>query len=504
MVNKRAAREKSCAQNLPLEYKNSGGIAPSGSRSAKPNPARITASSPARLAAPVKKSERMTACEAPYIRLTHDSVTMPNKKGNIMKSSQQITGYGGFDWGREHHAVVVVDLQGQIVADFQFDHTRSGWQKFLDKTAAFTGLAFAIETNQGAAVDHLLQHECIVYPVNPVAAKSYRQRKMPSGAKSDHVDAWALAEALRLDGHEWKPLKLTDDVSLKLKWLCQDEVVLISQRTQLVNQLQQALVEYYPAALEAFDDWTQSYTWDFIIAFPTPTALTKAGQRRWQKFLHLHRLWRPATLEHRLQVFAGADQFKGSAAITEVKSHLAVSLCKLLRTLQQQLDGYRGKIAELFVQHPDHHLFASLPGAKAKLAPRLLAAIGSDPGRYANNPEVLQAFAGTAPISFQSGQHHTVKMRRACDKFLRHTVHLWADTFHRASPWGEVYYNKKRAEGMSHACALRCLAQRLLKIVFRIIVDKKPYDAELHARNQQKHGSWVLSLVNLTPAKTGE
>ena len=57
---------------------------------------------------------------------------------------------------------------------------------------------------------------------------------------------------------------------------------------------------------------------------------------------------------------------------------------------------------------------------------------------------------------------------------------------------------------MSHACALRCLAQRLLKIVFRIIVDKKPYDAELHARNQQKHGSWVLSLVNRTPVQTGE
>ena len=130
-----------------------------------------------------------------------------------MKSSQQIIYYGGFDWGREHHAVVVVDLQGQIVADFQFDHTRSGWQKFREKTASFTGLAFAIETNQGAAVDQLLQQECIVYPVNPASAKSYRQRKMPSGAKSDHVDAWSLAEALRLDGHGWKPLKLTDDAS---------------------------------------------------------------------------------------------------------------------------------------------------------------------------------------------------------------------------------------------------------------------------------------------------
>lgn len=87
-------------------------------------------------------------------------------------------------------------------------------------------------------------------------------------------------------------------------------------------------------------------------------------------------------------------------------------------------------------------------------------------------------------------------MRWACDKFLRHTVHLWADCFPHASAWGQTYYQQKRREGMNHACALRCLGQRLLKIVFRMITEKKPYDAERHARSQQKHGSWVLQLVN--------
>jgi transposase len=327
---------------------------------------------------------------------------------------------------------------------------------------------------------------------------------MPSGTKSDHADAWTLADALRVDGHGWKVLQRADDLSVKLKCLCQDEVVLIAQRTQLVNQLQQALVEYYPAALEAFDNWTLYFTWDFIIEFPTPDALVKAGLRRWQKFMHTHRLWRPSVIERRLKIFARADQFKGSPAISEAKSQLALSLCRLLKMLKRQLDEYRQRIEALFAQHPDHNLFGSLPGAKKVLAPRLLAAIGSDPNRYANETQVLQAFAGTAPVSFQSGQHHTVKVRRACDRFMRSTVHLWADCFRHASKWGEVYYWQKRKCGMSHACALRCLAQRLLKIVFRMISDKKPYDAELHAKNQLKHGSWVLTLVNATPAKTGE
>jgi len=419
---------------------------------------------------------------------------MHNKKGEPMKEWKEITHYAGFDWARDHHVVVVVDRQGQIVADFQFDHSVEGWKSFRQKTTALESVAVAIETSQGAAVDQLLQYEYTLYPVNPAAAASYRQRKAPSGTKTDHLDAWSLADALRVDGHGWKALAPMDELSAQLRLLCRDEVALIEQRTALVNQLQQALLEYYPAALEAFEDWTMPSTWDFILQFSTPEALVKAGKRRWEKFLHTHRLWRAQTLEKRLALFAQADQFKASVAITKAKSQLALSLCKLLRTLQEQLDQYRKQIEALFENHPDHHLFGSLPGAREKLAPRLLAAIGSDPKRYGSF-QVLQSFAGTAPISFQSGQLRRAKVRWACDKFLRHTVHLWADCFRKASAWGQAYYRKKRQDGKSHACALRCLGQRLLKILFRMLTERKPYDAELHARNQQKHGSWVLALL---------
>ena len=405
-----------------------------------------------------------------------------------MKEWNTITHYAGFDWARDHHAVVIVDGHGKIVSDFEFEHSLEGWNKFQQQTASWPGLAIAIETTQGAAVDQLLQLSYAIYPVNPVASKSYRQRKVPSGTKTDHFDSWGLADALRVDGHGWHQLQPLDPLTHQLRILCQDEVHLIEQRTALVNQLQQALSEYYPAALEAFDDWTCSFTWDFVIQFPDSGALVKAGKRRWEKFLHVHKLWRPETAEKRLAIFARADQFQGSDAIVGAKRQLALSLCKLLRTLQEQLDEYRKQIQALFQSHPHHDLFGSLPGAKEVLAPRLMAAIGSDPQRYGSD-QVLQCIAGTAPVSFESGQISKVRLRHACDKFLRHTVHLWANAFRRASHWGEIYYDKKRKKGMSHACALRCLGQRLLKILFRMISDKQPYNAELHARNQKKHGS---------------
>jgi transposase len=420
-----------------------------------------------------------------------------------MKPWKDLTHYAGFDWAKDHHCVLIVNVEGRIVADFEFEHSVEGWKSFAEKTSAWPNLAVAIETSQGAAVDQLVQREYAVYPVHPVAAQSYRERKAPSGTKTDHLDAWGLADALRVDGHGWRALQPMDPTTQQLRLLCRDEVSLIEQRTALVNQLQQALLEYYPAALEAFDDWTRPATWEFVLAFPTPQTLVTAGKRRWEKFLHTHRLWRSDTAEKRLKLFAQADQFKASDPIVRAKSQLALSRSRLLCTLEKQLALYRSQIEALFRDHPDHELFGSLPGAKKVLAPRLLAAIGGDPDRYGSQ-EVLQAIAGTAPVSYESGRLKKVHIRWACDKFIRHTIHLWADCFRRTSVWGQAYYQQKRKEGMTHSCALRCLGQRLLKIVFRMITDKKPYDAELHARNQQKHGSWVLKLANKPAAKLCE
>jgi len=414
-----------------------------------------------------------------------------------MKPWHEITHYAGFDWARDHHDVVIVDRQGQIVAEFRFPHSLEGWNQFGLRLQSYPAVAVAIETSQGAAIDQLLQRGCTVYPVNPHSAKSYRERKAPSGNKTDHVDAWSLADALRLEGPHWKTLQPLDPLTQQLQLLCRDEIGLIEQRTALVNQLQQALSEYYPAALEAFEDWTQPSSWEFVLEFPTPEILLKRKRSRWLKFLHAHKLWRAETAEKRLDILSRAGEFCGAPAVTTAKSLLAVSLAKMLNALQAQLDQYRHHIEALFQQHPDSGLFGSLPGVGPALAPRLLGEIGGDPQRFADTQN-LQCVAGTAPVSFQSGQIHKVRVRYQCNKVLRHTVHLWAHCALRRGPWAEVYDQQKRRQGKSHACALRCLGQRLLKILWRMVQTRRPYDADLHAKNQQAHGSWVLKLLPQT------
>jgi transposase len=415
----------------------------------------------------------------------------------------QLTHYAGFDWAKDRHQIAVVDREGRLLLELSFEDTAEGWADLRQKLRSFPKLGVAIETCCGPAVERLLEAGLDVYPLNPKAAQRYRDRKAPSGGKSDSLDARSFADALRTDGHGWRVLWPQDPQTQELRLLCRDEIGLIQQRTALVNQLQEALHEYYPTALQAFDDWTLPSTWEFIIAFPTPCALVQAGKRKWEKFLHVHKLYRAQAALRRLELFAHAGEFVSpNPAVTRAKSFLAVALAKQLRILEAQLDAYRARIQKLFDEHPDHDIFDSLPGAGEKLAPRLLAGLGRNRAEF-DSPEALQCYAGTAPVSFQSGKMHKVHLRRACNRWLRATVHLWADESRHLCAWAQAYYQHKKKHGMSHAAALRCLGQRWLKILWRMWQDGTPYNEGLHMRNQVRHGSWVIALIPPKGTATG-
>jgi transposase len=413
--------------------------------------------------------------------------------------AEQFNLFVGFDWAKDHHDAVAVDGAGRVLGQWHFPDDAAGWAGFRDRLTALAGadlakVAVAIETSQGPAVARLLELGVAVYPLNPKAAERYRDRKSPSGVKDDMLDAWSLGDGLRTDGHGWRRLAAEDPLSQELRLLCRDEVALIGQRTTLVNQLQQALHEYYPAALEAFGDWTVPSSWEFVARFPTPAKLAKAGKRTWEKFLHVHRLYHPQTAAKRMEVFARADRFCGRSGVTSAKSRLAVAIVAQLRTLESQLRQYRKAIEELFANHPDQDVFGSLPGVGDKLGPRLASEMGQDRRRFEDH-QAFQCLAGTAPVTKQSGRNKRVTFRQACNKHLRAAVHLWAKLSILKCAWAEAYYRHKRAQGQSHACALRCLGQRWLKILWKMWQTRIPYDEALHTRNQVRRGSWSVSLA---------
>jgi transposase len=408
---------------------------------------------------------------------------------------ERFLAFAGFDWASDHHDLVLLNGTGKLLMELTFADDAEGWRDLSQRLSRGLGLdpgrlGVAVETNNGPAVERLLALGCVVYPLNPKAAQRYRERKSNAGCKDDRLDALSFADALRTDGHAWRPLTPDDPLTQELRLLCRDEIQLIGHRTALVNQLRAALREYYPAALEAFDNWVSEAAWAFVQSFPTPQDLVAAGKRKWERFLHAHKLYRPETYAKRLEIFARADQFCGRAPVTRAKSRLALTLAGQLRLLEKQLTQYRQSIEALFAQHPDHDIFGSLPGAGPKIGPRLLGELGNDPARFQTH-QSLQCYGGSAPVTKQLGKNRYVSFRRACNKTLRATLHYWADKSREQCAWAQAYYQHKRQHGQSHAAALRCLAQRWVKILWKMWQTHTCYDEALHTRNQVKHGSWV-------------
>src|SRR5262252_1925621 len=450
-----AARRSEVVNNSAAGENIAGGRPGSArSRSLGRNPGRVTKRLPGEPEALATTSNRTMPQEGCYISAMDGRAK--RRQEQRLKSAPMNTpeqqpggwleqrGFGGLDWASQKHSVVVVDTQGKVLEDFEIEHSALGWKKFRERLQPYGSIPFAIETSQGAAVEQLLEAGMQVYPLNPKSAQAYRERKAPSGVKDDRLDAWSFADALRVDGQDWKALRPEEPLIKELRLLCRDEVGLIEQRTAFIQQLRHALAEYYPAALEAFEDWTSVSTWMFLQRFPTPQALAQAGKRKWQNFLHSRRLWGRDQGPRRMEIFARATEFAGTAASVKAKSLLALSLVQMLFTVEKQLSLYRRRIEELFASHPDHDLFGSLPGAGAKIAPRLLSEIGDDRDRFGGDVQALQCLGGTAPVTKRSGKYRHVHQRWACDKHLRHAIYLFAEKSLSRCAWAERYYQLHR------------------------------------------------------------
>ncbi len=136
------------------------------------------------------------------------------------------------------------------MASFRFTHSAAGWKELREKLARLcrTGHRRGDQPGRGGGAVGRSWTGGLSQSI-PKARSAIASARRKSGIKDDQLDAWSLADALRVDGHGWKLLGRTGRAARELRLLCRDEIALIEQRTALVNQLQAALREYYPAAL---------------------------------------------------------------------------------------------------------------------------------------------------------------------------------------------------------------------------------------------------------------
>ena len=395
--------------------------------------------------------------------------------------------YLGIDWSERKHDVCMINECGEVLQQLVISHTPEGFLE-LDRARRKMEIeacecVVGLETAHNLLVDFLWdQGYEQVYVLPPNAVKSAQGRYRQSGAKSDASDARLIADILRTDQGRymaWVPdLALTRQMRAKVSLI----IFLTHSIVRTENRLRAVLLRYYPAALEVFSSLDAQITLAFIQEYSLPQAAAQLTFEQFKVFLKQHRHKQPKKWPGcyaRLQ----RPQPQADPAILAVYSSEARLLANLLGELAHAKTKALQELELLYQQHPDHEIYSSLPGIGPFLGPGLLSKFGDDRHHFPS-PSVVQAIAGTCPVTVASGKKNVPLFRLACDHEFRYIAQQWAKQTIHLSPWAHAYYANTRPHCHSDNDAYRRLANRWLAIVWKLWMDRKPYNETKHLKQK--------------------
>ena len=406
--------------------------------------------------------------------------------------SSSIVAWIGIDWADQEHHVRLQAVGSEQVEAVVVPHRPEAlhdWICQLRQRFPQGSIAVALEQARGALIYALMGYPYFVlYPVPPATLAEYRKAFFGSGAKDDPSDATLLLEILRCHSDRLHPWAPDDPLTRQLRLLVEERRTLVDDRTRLTNRVTSLLKDSFPQALEWAGELGRRAACEFLAQWPSLAALQQEQPSTLREFYRTHFRLEPAVLEQRLQQIRQARPLTSDEPVLKTSALFVPLLAAQVQALLPAIEALDKAIAELFPEDPDHHLWASLPGAGAVLAPRLLVAFGSDRQRYGDAAQ-LQQFSGIAPVTQRSGKSSWVHWRWACPKFVRQSFHEFAAQSIPRSPWAKAYYQQQRARGSGHHAAVRALAFKWIRILYRCWKDRVPYDEARYQLALQRRGS---------------
>lgn len=388
--------------------------------------------------------------------------------------------YVGIDWADEKHDICLLSEDGRPLSEFSIEHTGAGFGQLQAALIELGDVSINIERPDGLLVNWLVSQGWPVYvtPPNEVASR----RSKPD--KNDRGDARLLADLLAQQYKECRRLTPSSRALHELRPVVQAYDQLQREQLRVSSQLRAVLKQYYPVATNLFSKLHQPLTLAFLQAFPTPQAARAASRQELVNFfVGQHYSWMGKVGEKYERLQAPMPTHPVSQGFV---LHM-LSLVAVLQTLHNQLKQLKRQIRSLFRSHPEADWWLALPGARLLTAARLLARIGDNRQRFPS-AQALQVYAGTVPVTIQSGKRRKVFFRNNCNHSLRRAITDLAASSRRHSGWALSYYRHQIALGHDHTRATRALANRWLKIIWTLWQRHETYDEARHVANRERRG----------------
>jgi transposase len=411
-----------------------------------------------------------------------------------------------------HDLVVGLDRSDRK-ADLHLINTRTGesrcavidtspealweWLLQLREQHPTARLGLCLEQPAVHLIPFLQAYEWItLYPINPITLQKYREAFVTSRAKDDTRDAQYLADLLLSHHSKLKPWAPEDDATRSVQQLVFHRRSVVDERTGLTNRLQGLLKQYYPQALHLCGDelWRPLAT-AFLLKWPSLQAVKKAKPTSIKTFYHLQGSRSKTLIDQRLEIIDKAVPVTDQSAVIGSFVLRIQLICRELQTVQRTVHTFDQQIAQAYHQHEDRVVFESLPGAGPTLGPRLLATMGSQRDRF-DAASCLQHYTGIAPVTKKSGGSCYIHRRYLCSKFHKQSFHEYAKESILWCRWAAAYYLQQRTKGAHHHTAVRALAFKWQRVIWRCWQDRKPYDDPLYEAVLRKRNSPIVQLFD--------
>jgi transposase len=410
-------------------------------------------------------------------------------------SHDTFAAFVGIDWADAKHDICLQAAGTAKRECFQLAHTPEAIDAWVTTLCTrFNGqpVAICLELTKGPIVSALRKYDFLVlFPINPLTLARYREAFTPSRAKDDPTDAALQLELLLTHRDKLQPLQPQSPTMRALAQLVEHRRRVVGDKVRITNRLTSTLKNYFPHVLQWFQDKDTAIFCDFLSRWPTLKAAQLARRSTLETFFRAHHVRYADVIAQRIEAIKSAIPLTTDDGVIAPNALLVQALVAQLRVTLQAIADFDTAIAQRAQSHPDFPLFQALPGAGPVFAPRLLVAFGEQRERYASAAE-LQKYAGIAPVTERSGKKAWVHWRLQCPKFLRQTFVEWAAESIRHSFWAQVYYQQQRDKGNTHQAAVRALAFKWIRILYRCWQERTPYEESVYLQALHHRGASLI------------
>jgi transposase len=390
----------------------------------------------------------------------------------------------GDDWAEDHHDVEIQDETGKKLATARLPEGVAGIAGLHALLARHGGddpepaqVQVGIETDRGPWVQALIASGYQVFAINPRQVNRFKERYATSGAKSDKGDAHALADMVRIDRAQLRPVAGDSEQAQAVKVVARAHQTLIWERTRTMQRLRTALREYFPAALDAYAGLGLSGpdTLELLVKAPTPQAAARLSQAQIRAALKRARRHGVQDKAAQVQAALRTEHLGQPEVVTCAYAATVGALAQIIAALNEQIARLEEQVKAHFRAHPDAEIYLSVPGIGEVTGARVLAEFGDDPTRY-GSAKARKNYAGTSPVTRASGKSKVVAARYVRNNRLADALQIQALGAINGSPGARAYYDRQRAREAGHNAALRQLGNRLVGILHGCLKTHIPYD----------------------------